>query len=166
MQKRVIVLLGIISAALAIICVIQYVSLSKLKEEISHLEDTNRPKHPIEIEFETEMLTWSGVTGEGVDIICKYGDLWKNEMEKYYDLLFDILEPEKRQWLESSQKQWEIFTKEHEELSWQTYDQMHHGGSIMRIFEAHIYYERYKDRAMQLMALYGTISTYIQKGMP
>jgi hypothetical protein len=116
------------------------------------------PKDKIKLDFEKEMSSWSGNTGEGVDILIRYGDIWKDEMENYYKLVYDSLLPEKRHWLESSQNQWEIFTKENEELKWQTYEQMFSGGTIMRIFEAHIYYQRYEARALQLRILYGILN--------
>lgn len=85
----------------------------------------------------------------GVSIICPYGNMWKDEMNQYYQLLYDELDSGKKQWLISSQDEWKLFTKENEELAWQTYDQIYHGGTIMRIFEAEIYYvsiDNYEDK--------------------
>lgn len=113
-------------------------------------------KYPIDIEYDKAMQNWSGVTLEGVDIICTYGDKWKNEMEKYYNLLYKKLNKDKKKWLISSQEKWETFTKENEELAWQIYDQNYHGGSIMQIFSAEIYYDKYRERALDLMKKYET----------
>jgi len=122
------------------------------------IADYEQSKHPIEVEFENEMMSWSGNTGEGVRIIVGYGDQWKEEMGKYYDLLYDELDEDKRKWLTSSQAQWEVFTKENEELAWQVNDQMHHGGSIMHILNADIYYHRFRERALFLKEQYEIIS--------
>jgi hypothetical protein len=82
----------------------------------------------------------------------------KAEMEKYLQLLTDELTDDKKKWVEKSQNQWEIFIKDNEELAWQTYDQIYHGGSIMQINSASIYYDRYHDRALYLISLYDTLT--------
>ena len=86
--------------------------------------------------------------------------MWKDEMDKYYNLLNDVLTPDNKQCLVSSQKQWEAFTKENDELTLQTYRQIYQGGSIVHIFAADIYYDKYKTRAVQLKALYDFINLH------
>ncbi len=63
------------------------------------IADCEQSKHPIEIEFEDEMKTWNGNTWDGVYIVTRYGDKWKVEMEKYYDLLLEELNEDKKKWL-------------------------------------------------------------------
>ena len=116
-------------------------------------------KYPIDIEFDKEMKKWSGNTSEGVEIIYSNGDKWKKEMEKYYNLLYNELDENKRKWLDSSQKKWEIYSKDNEELERQIYDQKHHGGTIMHIFYADIYYNKYRERALYLMEKYEELTS-------
>ncbi|MDM8534165.1 hypothetical protein QUF55_05595 [Clostridiaceae bacterium HSG29] len=136
--------------------------VEKVKKEndelIQIVSDYEQSKHPIEIEFENEMKSWSGNNDEGVYIVLGYGDQWKEEMNKYYNLLLEKLNEDKRKWLVSSQEQWELFTKENEELAWHVNDQIYHDGSIMRIFDANIYYYRYRDRALYLKEKYEILS--------
>jgi cell division protein FtsB len=131
---------------------------ASLESEIVRINKTaaisEEAAEPIEVAFEKAMLGWSGNTQEGVDTICFYGDMWKAEMEEYLRLLEKELDDDKKQWLVSSQAKWEVFTKDNEELAWQTYDQMEHDGSIMQILSADIYYEKYKTRALYLKSLY------------
>lgn len=131
-----------------------------LKEENSRLKKEVGSKHPIEREFEEAFSSWSGNTMEGVNILCQYGDIWADEMNKYYQQLFDELDPDKKQWIVSSQNQWERFTKENEELAWQTYDQVHHNGTIMQIHTAYIYYTKYKVRALELKVLFDYLNSF------
>ncbi len=112
----------------------------------------------LKLNLKDEMKTWNGNTWDGVYIVTRYGDKWKVEMEKYYDLLLEELNEDKKKWLISSQEQWEVFTKENEELDWQVNDQLHHGGSIMHIITADIYYERYRRRALDLKQKYEILS--------
>ena len=116
--------------------------------------------HIITKNYNKAMSEWSGRTGEGVSIIVSYAELWKNEMDNYYDLLYDKLKDEKKQFLILSQEKWELFTKDNEELAWQTYDQLNHGGSIMKIYTAQIYLERYRSRALTLKSLYDFLTRY------
>ena len=53
-----------------------------------------------------------------------------------------------------SQEKWEVFTKDNEELTWQVFDQIHHGGSIMSNLTASIYYDKCRTRALYLKSLY------------
>jgi predicted MPP superfamily phosphohydrolase len=132
-------------------------TLSKLQYENEGLKKAaeNTPEeHPLDKEYNDAMKNWSGVTAEGVSIIGAFGDKWKAEMEKYYQLLYDALAEDKKKWLVSSQNEWVKFTKENEELTWQTYDQINHGGTIMQIFSSNIYLERYRDRTLTLKSLY------------
>lgn len=122
--------------------------------EAAAISESAKERGPIETAFENAMLEWSGNTWESVDIICFYGDMWKSKMDEYLQLLEKELNDDKKQWLVSSQEKWEVFTKDNEELAWQTYDQMNHDGSIMHIHSANIYYEKYKTRALYLKSLY------------
>jgi hypothetical protein len=83
-----------------------------------------------------------------------YGDMWKAEMEDCLRLIEEELNDDKKRWVSASQEKWEVFTKDNEELAWQAYDQINHGGSIMDIHSANIYYEKYKTRALYLKPLY------------
>lgn len=135
---------------------------SELKERIESLNisltESTQIKHPIQIEFENEMETWSGNTAEGVNIIINYANRWNDEMEKYYDLLYLELDEDKKKWLESSQGKWEAYVIENEELGWQILDQQYHGGSIIKILAADLYYSRYHDRAIDLIQKYEEIT--------
>jgi len=123
--------------------------------EIKRETDTrNGEENIIDQKYDKAMSEWSGNTSEGVDIITSYGDIWKVEMNKYYNQLNDELTDDKRIWLVSSQKKWEEFTKENEGLTWHTYDQINHEGSIMQIYSAEIYLDSYKSRAIELKTLY------------
>lgn len=116
---------------------------------------SDKERHQIDIEYEKEMSNpevWT--TAEMTDTTIKCGDMWKAEMEKYLDLLMEELNDDKKKWVSQSQEKWEISTKDNEELSWQVYDQMHHGGSIMSNLAASIYYEKYRTRALYLKSLY------------
>ncbi len=135
--------------------------ISQLENQIKSLIDTNETlqlqvekEYPVDIDYDKAMANWSGNTAEGVDIICSFGDKWKDEMNKYYSLLYNDLNSDKRKWLKSSQKKWETFIKDNEELEWQTYDQINGEGSIMQIYSAQIYLDRYRDRTITLMDLY------------
>lgn len=120
----------------------------------NEINGKDEKKYPIDIELDKEMKKWSGNTSEGVEIICSNGDKWKKEMEKYYNLLYNELDDNKRKWLDSSHKKWEIYSEDNEELERQIYDQRYHGGSIMHIFYADIYYNKYRERALYLMEKY------------
>ena len=126
-----------------------------LENAIDRLDEN---KHPIEIEYEEAMRNWSGNTWESVDIGTTYGDKFKDEMNKYLELLADGLADEKKKWVMESQNSWEIFVKDNEELEWQVIDQIHHGGSIMKTFSAGIYYERYRNRTLFLKRLCDSIN--------
>lgn len=117
------------------------------------IDGSSKDKDIIDIEYENAMARWSGSTAEGVDIIISFGDKWKEEMNKYYSLLHEKLTDDKKDYLVSSQEKWEQFSKNDEELTWQTYDQLNHGGSIMRIYSSEIYLERYRSRALKLKEL-------------
>jgi len=137
--------------------------LIQAEKQIELLQQENQEitdrKHDLDIEYEKAMATWIN-TMEGVEIINSFGDIWKEEMDKYYTLLYDMLEEDRKKWLISSQEKWEIYTKENEELAWQTYDQVHHDGSIMKIYSAEIYLERYRSRAKTLIHLYNSLISY------
>ncbi|TYQ16260.1 UNVERIFIED_CONTAM: hypothetical protein Cloal_2783 [Acetivibrio alkalicellulosi] len=122
-------------------------------------QTTGEKTHPIDIKFNEAINNWSGVTSEGVDIIVLYGDMWKSEMEINYNLLYKELNDEKKKWLITSQEKWETFSKENQELIWQIYDQKYHGGSIMQIFSAEIYYNKYRDRAIFLSEKYKELTS-------
>lgn len=130
-------------------------NLENEKEELNqYIDNFDNSKHEIEKDFEKEMKTWSGVTSEGVEITMKYSDKWKSEMEKYYDLLHDELDEDKRKWLISSQTKWNEFSAANIDYLWHVNDQIHQGGSIIRIINAHNYYERYRNRALFLIKEY------------
>ena len=167
MKKIIVVAWGIFSLPLLIACLILAINNINLKNDIDLLQKENwllmqraGEEHFLDKDYRIAMSEWSGTTWEGVDIIASYGDLWKEEMEKYYQLLYDELNDDKKQWIVSSQEQWEIFTKYNEELTWQTYDQLHHKGSIMRILTAGIYREKYRTRALDLKYLYEYLTKY------
>jgi len=132
---------------------------SKVEELNKIVAESKQNKHPLEIEFEKEMKTWSGNTSEGVEILCTNGDKWKDEMEKYYELLNEELDEDKKKWLESSQEKWEIYIEENEELGWQIFDQQYHGGTIIQILSAELYYNRYHDRALDLIQKYEELTS-------
>ncbi len=126
--------------------------IEKENEDLKYnLAEYNQSKHPIELDFEKEMALWSGNTSEVVEIIIRHGDRWKVEMENHYELIYKELDEDKKKYLISSQQKWEEYIKENEELDLQILDQEYHGGSIMRILSADLYYNQYSDRALDLI---------------
>jgi len=116
---------------------------------------SNEGRHPIDVEYEKAMSNPEVWTTVGMSYTTTiHGDMWKAEMEKYLELLTEELADDKKKWVVESQEKWEVFTKDNEELTWQIYDQMHHGGSIMSNLTASIYYEKYRTRALYLKSLY------------
>ena len=112
-------------------------------------------RHPIDVEYEKAMANPEIWTTAGMKMTtCQYGDKWKAEMEKYLEILPEVLSDDKKKWVYESQEKWEVFTKDNEELAWQVYDTVHHGGSIMSEISASIYYHRYRTRALYLKSLY------------
>jgi len=129
--------------------------LLKVKEDLeAELLDSKEKEYTIDIEFSNEMKLWNGNTSDGVNITVEYGDMWKGEMEKYYDLLYKQLSGEGKEILVESQKKWEGYSETNNELKWKINDEVHKGGTIISIFSAYNYYERYRERAIFLKEEY------------
>ena len=75
----------------------------------------------------------------------------KRKLERYRKDGVKELDEDKKKYLISSQQKWEEYIKENEELDLQILDQEYHGGSIMRILSADLYYNQYSDRALDLI---------------
>ena len=128
---------------------------NRLKRILSDNGISAEERHLIDISYEKAMANPEVWTTYGMaETTYQHGDMWKAEMEKYIELLTEILNAEKKKWVLESQEKWEIFTKDNEELAWQVYDAVNHGGSIMTNHTAGIYYDKYRTRALYLKSLY------------
>jgi len=116
--------------------------------------DTER--HPIDVSLLETMQTREGATTQGMVIAFgAHGDMWRDEMERYLELLTGLLRDDRAHWLFESQQSWRRFMKDNEELRYHTYYQRSMGsGTIRHIRNARIYYERYRTRALELRYLY------------
>jgi len=116
--------------------------------------DTER--HSIDISLLETMLTSDGSTTQGMVIaLGTHGDMWRDEMERYFELLAEVLRDDGVHWLLESQQSWRRAMKDHEELRYHTYYQRSRGsGTIRHTRNARIYYERYRTRALELRYLY------------
>lgn len=115
-------------------------------------EDDERPM--LDVQYEKEMKDSGGVTSEMIEITIKYAGLWKQEMEKYYDLLYDILDNEGKVCLENSQEAWEEYSNSNNELVFHVEEQRFGGGSYLNILEADLLCQKYRMRASELRELY------------
>jgi hypothetical protein len=124
---------------------------SSLKNRLNRLQE-DLP--PLDVELENALAAGGTSTSDMVDIYCSYGDKWKDEMNRYLDLLTEKLKDDKKHFVALSQEKWSDFIKDNEELQWQTYDQIHHAGSLMYTYTAKCYLESYRSRALFLKNLY------------
>ena len=166
MRTGIKIAVGTFALLLISMCAILGISLKNAKADIDvltskidSLENIDSQQYnTLDQEYEKAQSEWSGNTAEYVVLTVSFAELWKDEMDKYYHLLYNELNDEKRHWLVSSQEKWEIYTKENEELAWQTYEQIFNTGSMMKIYEANIYLEKYRSRALTLISLYDSLT--------
>ena len=138
-------------------------SYAELASEIERLKqlfydnniDSRKERHPIDVSMFEELEKPENMTTMGMAItVDKYGDIWKAEMEKYYDLLLEELTADHKQLLIASQKNWEAFIDDNNDLEYQILFYACFGGTMMHNIAASNYYEKYRQRALFLIYLY------------
>lgn len=118
-------------------------------------EDAERSM--LDVEYENEMKDSSGVTSEIIEITMKYAEVWKQEMEKYHDLLYDMLDDDGKSCLENSQEAWEEYSNSNKELVFHVEEQRFGGGSYLNILAADLLCQKYRMRALEMRELYESL---------
>lgn len=139
--------------------------LKALEEEINGITDVSEYDVGYEIEkldtmFNEDMA--KETTNVGINnVFVKYGDLWRDEMYKYVNKINDELATkEKKEMFKKYQQDWEAYSDEESEFLIQMYDQVNGDGSIMAMHSASIYYNKYRDRTLELRSYYETLTEH------
>lgn len=103
-------------------------------------------------EFKKEMDNTNGVTSKIIEVLTKYSDLWEKEMNNYYSSLLNVLNNNKM-YLIQSQKSWEIYSNNNNQLIYQCNILLYGEGSYLNILKAEIVYQKYRQRAIELKEL-------------
>lgn len=137
----------------------KYQTLNSEFEEVSNeLDIALADKLPIEQKYLDEIYNWSGVTSDAVEINDRYRQLWEDEINKYYDLIYKALDDDKKYLIVSSQEKWEESIQIDEELNWQWNYQLYDGGTTSYVLNADASYNMYRDRALSLIRIYGIVN--------
>lgn len=116
-------------------------------------------RYILDMQYKNEMLNSGGVTSQMIEILIKYAGLWKQEMERYYNLLYDTLDDAGKSSLENSQKAWEEYSVKNNELIFYMEEQKFEGGSYLGVLDAELLYQKYRSRASELKEMYGKLLT-------
>jgi len=136
-----------------------YVYFARDVEEVLSVNDG---RHPIDVEYSFAIYNPAAFF-DGAELWCTasvtwrqwyFSTKWNEEMNKYLDLLRERLSEEMWHYVEESQIQWEMFIGYNQNLTWQVYNKVFYGGSILQILEPAVYLESYRDRALFLRAAY------------
>lgn len=131
--------------------------ISSLRQENEELKYDQYDTDMLESEFIKAMSEASITPEKGAYTISVYEGKWKEEMEKYYKLVYDALPENKRKWLSSTQEEWEVFTK-NEILYWQAFDELYSNDSMLEYNSSAIFLNRYRARASDLRFIYNLLS--------
>jgi cell division protein FtsB len=136
----------------------KYQRLTSDFEEVSkELDIALADTHPLEKDYLDEISNWSGVTSDAVEINTRYKQLWEDKINKYYNLIYNALDDDKKYLIVSSQKKWEESIQIDEKLHWQWNDQLYNGGSISYVLNSDASCNIYRDRALALIRIYGIV---------
>ncbi|MDR1689122.1 MAG: hypothetical protein LBS21_10995 [Clostridiales bacterium] len=128
------------------------------RQSTSEGKENSVEEHEIDKAYSEAMKGWTGTTVEGIEISTTYALLWKEEATKYYDLLYDELDDDKKALLVSSQEKWENFFIENELLEKEISRRAFGNGSMRREFNASIPLYKYRERALELQSLYEMVT--------
>jgi hypothetical protein len=128
------------------------------RQSTSEVKENSVEEHEIDKAYSEAMKEWTGTTVEGIEISTTYALLWKEEANKYYDLLYDELDDDKKALLVSSQEKWENFFIENKLLEEEISRRAFGNGSMRREFNASIPLYKYRERALELRSLYKMVT--------
>jgi len=144
-------------------------SYAELQSEIDRLEqllvDNHisywREPHPIDVACNEaiQQLPDSNPLHVGL-VLSEYGEIWKEEMEKYLGLLAEVMTAEHKKMLDANQKNWEAFTDGKNKLEYEVIGRASGYGTMMRDIAVGHYYDKYRDRALFLEMLYNNAQDY------
>jgi len=111
--------------------------------------------HPIDAAYDKAMKEAVETSFTGYrEVISEYAEIWKEEMEKYLDLLVDVLDEEHRKLLDTSQKKWEMFIDDNFKLEYDVVGRASGHGTMMGDIARSNQYNKYRDRTLFLEMLY------------
>ena len=134
--------------------------------------------YPLDIECQATFFEEGG--GGRVHVvmmISRYGDKWKEEMERYVDLLTTELEENGVIWevgfeqievrrgglgwhVTEAQEAWAIYYNKNSDFDDFIRYQINHGGTVMSNYRAGYSYDAYRTRALYLQSLYEFLTKY------
>ena len=136
---------------------------TKLTTENEHLRESLCDsefcrQHPIDIAYQETMserveMGDSSMVGMS-STTQEYAVKWREEMEKYLELLTEFLKDDEINWLSEAQDAWEVFARYNTRLEVQMHEYIFQQGSIMTIMASSTIYERYRSRALYLKSWY------------
>lgn len=147
------VIILLFSVTLNCILMAQYQSLE------NSLEVIDENIFVLDEQYENEIKESKGVTSEIIEITMKYAEVWKQEMERYYDQLYDALDDEGKSRLENLQEVWEEYSTSNKDFAFYMEEKRFGGGSYLNILEADLLYQKYRSRALELSEMYQEILT-------
>ena len=120
-------------------------------------QETNTNDHPIDLKCKQCLAADSSHTTLGM-IKCEIAAAqdWDLELNKYYKLLMNILSPDEKDKLKSSQVQWLKYRDSEKLFSQTLYNNMQ--GTMWRIVSASRWTEIIKKRALELQDYYETLN--------
>ena len=111
--------------------------------------------YDLDKKFSEAMDNTGGVTSEMIRVISDYSALLENDMNQYYGLLMGKLDQEGKTMLINEQEAWEMYSNQNNELILYCNSLLYDGGGTgITILEAELEYNKYRERAIELMDLY------------
>jgi len=112
--------------------------------------------HPLDVKFEAVMSDYE-IRGN-INAIRAfktiYGDKWRDEMERYLELMQSELDEEAWELVAISQANWETFKWSDIDVLNQAYLHYYNNATITLLYRASNHYERFRNRALHLQMLY------------
>jgi len=153
-MKKVLVLILCPILVLLIACTSSQNNESSL--DLSVYETSFTEVHRLDIEFK-EVISDSEIRAN-LNAVRYYtgmfGDKWREEMVRYFELMRTELDENVWELVEESQRRWEVFVESDIAVLNQAYLHAYNNATITLTYSAHNHYERYRNRALHLIMLY------------
>ena len=127
------------------------------REEVPESDDSSSADD-LDRQYNEDMEKTNGITSEMIKVISDYSILWKSKMEQSYQMLMERFDENGKTMLENEQGIWNAYSQQNTQLKLYCnasgYDG---GGTYLTVLEAELEYQRYRDRALELMDLYSIV---------
>jgi hypothetical protein len=160
-MKRVCLILLALSVAFNVALSICLWQARPHSEIIKEEHSTTDERHLLDISFEATMsdLEVQGVANNRRDVSMLYGDKWREEMERYLELMRNKLDEDALELVATSQSNWEVFVESDMELFSRAISQAWAGGNAIGEFIAFRRYQTYRERTLHLIRMHEYLMT-------